>query len=1160
MMALDPPTDVPRLRDSNSRSMMATTNRITTTAAAGGTPIAPSAGAAAGTGGRAPRGGSGDPGRSSRAGSRSRSGMMMVDTTTGAHTTTSMHNNSHHKPSSTTPPTTAIYPTTTVGGWTVVHHGTHGPAHTLEPYYPPPPSGLGGRRAASAGSARTRSPAVLPISGSGKGTSMAAPKDLRPLPMPPPAGPDGVGGPSSYAMRRTGAPAAGTASISSSNGGSSGLGYAYSGGSPPPPPPPSSSFRAQSVDRETSRRRPSVSSVVPVPSSSLALSPATGAEPSSAVSPASAASSRPLPLPPNPHSNPTSASTSRPSTASGSSSRPTTMRMKSNTLPQPQPAASGSQSSKPGSRPRTPEIGASLRSPAASYLSTTSASSSPFDGVSGVWAPVRPAADSHGRASGATQTDHFIWCTASASENERGNYPVFGQQWELEQSAASIQCFWAETDADTDRVDVLSPVAPARPSPTHSRTPSGHGAFPRPMVPPSPGRTATPIVAPPPRGHTPRASSLSGPISINIPPVPVRKGSEGSRVPFVAPGPPPPLDTIPPPPLPPKPAGLVMGRRNESLTPSSTRSVPAFSWREGSSDESESTTALTTPASAYPSPLSVVVSARRRLPMAPISPTLEGGPTTPPMHSHPLGDDSEEPMLDSALGSDGGKNHWLAALEGEVRDMEMDGMTLSPPVFATALDEEESDGDIQDLDLYDRDLGIQQQRVDRDRSPSPIRYARRASVDLDVVFSDSSEEEDEDEVPDAASVESPAHSSVDARSADARSTFSRAQSTRADPEQQSIAEKIKKNSKPGSVHGADLRISQIRVYPIKVSCVGVELSEAEYDNEGFDLDRKWMIVDVQKNKQLSARDNRGIKASLWRRLVRVLPTIERDPTSPTGGVLRVSFPDSPTTPSFAIPLYPTADDLGSWETHSDFDLWGHAGEGYIVQHAAASDATPSDTPSEILSAYIGRPVLLVMNTPAPRPLPDPLVFDAGRLEYGSVATVRYPDCTPFLLVSEASLADAQAKVHEMARGLSESEAAGAGCVAPSPNQIEAGWADADEPKPLCAVERFRPNVVVSGVVDAFGEDDWIEIAAGGGVFFLPARCPRCMFPNVDPETAERDRHMPNNAMMAYRKVDIMAPTKYCLGMYMLPVAAKGKLRVGDQLVVVKSAVNPSLMD
>ncbi|CAK5272733.1 unnamed protein product [Mycena citricolor] len=1147
MMALDPPTDVPRLRDSNSRSMMATTNRITTTAAAGGTPIAPSAGAAAGTGGRAPRGGSGDPGRSSRAGSRSRSGMMMVDTTTGAHTTTSMHNNSHHKPSSTTPPTTAIYPTTTVGGWTVVHHGTHGPAHTLEPYYPPPPSGLGGRRAASAGSARTRSPAVLPISGSGKGTSMAAPKDLRPLPMPPPAGPDGVGGPSSYAMRRTGAPAAGTASISSSNGGSSGLGYAYSGGSPPPPPPPSSSFRAQSVDRETSRRRPSVSSVVPVPSSSLALSPATGAEPSSAVSPASAASSRPLPLPPNPHSNPTSASTSRPSTASGSSSRPTTMRMKSNTLPQPQPAASGSQSSKPGSRPRTPEIGASLRSPAASYLSTTSASSSPFDGVSGVWAPVRPAADSHGRASERKRTISsgapplhrktsggttlFSANNGSSSSLQHRSSASGLRQTPTLTGSMSLGNVASGPPGRKSSLSVFpsSPVAPARPSPTHSRTPSGHGAFPRPMVPPSPGRTATPIVAPPPRGHTPRASSLSGPISINIPPVPVRKGSEGSRVPFVAPGPPPPLDTIPPPPLPPKPAGLVMGRRNESLTPSSTRSVPAFSWREGSSDESESTTALTTPASAYPSPLSVVVSARRRLPMAPISPTLEGGPTTPPMHSHPLGDDSEEPMLDSALGSDGGKNHWLAALEGEVRDMEMDGMTLSPPVFATALDEEESDGDIQDLDLYDRDLGIQQQRVDRDRSPSPIRYARRASVDLDVVFSDSSEEEDEDEVPDAASVESPAHSSVDARSADARSTFSRAQSTRADPEQQSIAEKIKKNSKPDSVHGADLRISQIRVYPIKVSCVGVELSEAEYDNEGFDL-------------------------------VRVLPTIERDPTSPTGGVLRVSFLDSPTTPSFAIPLYPTADDLGSWETHSDFDLWGHAGEGYIVQHAAASDATPSDTPSKILSAYIGRPVLLVMNTPAPRPLPDPLVFDAGRLEYGSVATVRYPDCTPFLLVSEASLADAQAKVHEMARGLSESEAAGAGCVAPSPNQIEAGWADADEPKPLCAVERFRPNVVVSGVVDAFGEDDWIEIAAGGGVFFLPARCPRCMFPNVDPETAERDRHMPNNAMMAYRKVDIMAPTKYCLGMYMLPVAAKGKLRVGDQLVVVKSAVNPSLMD
>lgn len=44
-----------------------------------------------------------------------------------------------------------------------------------------------------------------------------------------------------------------------------------------------------------------------------------------------------------------------------------------------------------------------------------------------------------------------------------------------------------------------------------------------------------------------------------------------------------------------------------------------------------------------------------------------------------------------------------------------------------------------------------------------------------------------------------------------------------------------------------------------------------------------------------------------------------------------------------------------------------------------------------------------------------------------------------------------------------------------------------------AIERFRPNVIVSGVNDPFGEDDWIEATVEGqGSFLFPNRCPRCM--------------------------------------------------------------------
>ncbi|KAJ6608262.1 hypothetical protein B0H10DRAFT_2068202 [Mycena sp. CBHHK59/15] len=351
--------------------------------------------------------------------------------------------------------------------------------------------------------------------------------------------------------------------------------------------------------------------------------------------------------------------------------------------------------------------------------------------------------------------------------------------------------------------------------------------------------------------------------------------------------------------------------------------------------------------------------------------------------------------------------------------------------------------------------------------------------------------------------------------------------------------------KTNTIHG-NIRISRILVYPIK-SCAGIDLSTSAYDREGFEFDRKWMIVDLEKKKQLSARDNRGIK------LVRAFPLIKRDPSSPTGGVLEVTFPDSPDTASFAIPLNPTEEQLRTWETHTGFDLWGAPSEGYVVESASAE---AFETPSEILSSYVGRPVLLVMKTSAPRPLADDMPFDHSKLSYEGGSTVRYPDFSPFLIVSNASLEDAQAKVWAMARGkLDKKEPRCAPEDASAPTNA---WAREDAKKLL--IERFRPNVVVSGVDEAFGEDDWQELATvDSRKFILPARCPRCMFPNVDTETGLRDPVMPNNAMMQYRKVEATVPAKYCFGMYMVPVEDNGVLSVGDQILVTRSAVNPKLV-
>lgn len=162
------------------------------------------------------------------------------------------------------------------------------------------------------------------------------------------------------------------------------------------------------------------------------------------------------------------------------------------------------------------------------------------------------------------------------------------------------------------------------------------------------------------------------------------------------------------------------------------------------------------------------------------------------VHSHPIGDESEAD-LDSAggAGAGDGRAAWLAALEGEVRGEEIDGVALSPPVFATLapgeLSDEEFDDDDFALDanpyapagdtLGDDtfDTGAYSY-TDADalrvvsRSPSPIRYARRRSVD-GLELTDSGEESDaSDAMPDDASGPSVL--------TDAKSTFSRARSVR----------------------------------------------------------------------------------------------------------------------------------------------------------------------------------------------------------------------------------------------------------------------------------------------------------------------------------------------------------------------------------------------
>lgn len=130
------------------------------------------------------------------------------------------------------------------------------------------------------------------------------------------------------------------------------------------------------------------------------------------------------------------------------------------------------------------------------------------------------------------------------------------------------------------------------------------------------------------------------------------------------------------------------------------------------------------------------------------------------------------------------------------------------------------------------------------------------------------------------------------------------------------------------------------------------------------------------------------------------------------------------------------------------------------------------------------------------------------------------------------------------------------------------------------VERFRPNIIVKGAesVDsvtkgglpgAWSEDSWktvrilpngeqksgIASLLGGGEkpleIDVQARCARCQVPNVDPDTAEKDKKEPWDTLVSYRRIDEGIKWKPCFGMLGCS-RNEGEIGVGMKFEVVET--------
>ena len=124
-----------------------------------------------------------------------------------------------------------------------------------------------------------------------------------------------------------------------------------------------------------------------------------------------------------------------------------------------------------------------------------------------------------------------------------------------------------------------------------------------------------------------------------------------------------------------------------------------------------------------------------------------------------------------------------------------------------------------------------------------------------------------------------------------------------------------------------------------------------------------------------------------------------------------------------------------------------------------------------LTAHLGKPVRLLAAT-----------AETKRLSPVSIAPDSFVDLAPLLVTSQESLADLNTHLEV----------------------------------PV-SQRRFRPNIVVEGLDQAWDEDTWHHIRIGEVELEITFGCARCALPDVDDETAEKVRAMPvNKALKATR--------------------------------------------
>jgi uncharacterized protein len=264
-------------------------------------------------------------------------------------------------------------------------------------------------------------------------------------------------------------------------------------------------------------------------------------------------------------------------------------------------------------------------------------------------------------------------------------------------------------------------------------------------------------------------------------------------------------------------------------------------------------------------------------------------------------------------------------------------------------------------------------------------------------------------------------------------------------------------------------VSALYCYPIK-SCSGISLEVAEIGQRGIRGDRAFMVVDLM---------GRFITQREQPRMALVQPEVRED------GTITVVAPNMPEIVIIA----------NSTGKRCNVEIWCDTCIGIDQGDAIA----------EWFSNFLGMACRVV-------DMPEDYVRQVdSQYTTSGRDQVAFADGYPFLLVTEVSLADLNARMQE--------------------------------PVPM---DRFRPNIVVEGT-EPYAEDMWRKICIGQIVFHIAKACQRCRITTIDQSTAVVGKE-PLKTLATYRR----AQKGVIFGQNLIHTC-EGIIHVGDTVEVVEQA-------